>query len=90
MPYNIINIKTDKVDSSWEQAWAAELMARNLNDYRKNTYIVDSTHKRNFTINPNRPSVAQLYCINQLEAIRDVSWCGITKKSAYDFINKYK
>lgn len=90
MPCDVVNIKTNKIDSSWDQLWAAELMCRNLNDYRKNSHKVDINYKKTFVDNRNRPSEAQLYLINQLEAIRDVSWCGITRKSASDFISKYK
>lgn len=89
MGYTIIDNKTNIPDVSYEQREVAELMLRNLNNYRDYSYRMQSSSNK-WTSNKNRPSEAQLWRINLIEQSRiGVKFKDITRTAATKFLERY-
>lgn len=87
MSFLIIDNKTNIPDVSYEQPEVAELLVRNLNNYRNGSFRME--HSWNKTIyNKNRPSEAQLWRINQIEN-PSRKFTGITRQAASKYLDQH-
>lgn len=87
MSYLIINNKNGATDVSYEQKEVAELLVRNLNNYRNGSFKIEHSWNKSM-YNKNRPSEAQLWRINQLELTFE-KFTGITKAAATQYLSKH-